>query len=147
MQSIYHFTAFESHNLYGIFRGEAYMYVFVKRRFACSYISTMQGSKTKHTQARMSTWTDTHWTDFVQAQLLASRKPVTMPMFGGQYAASPLLCFSLQSLSYLEVHCCHKAERREKHGRAWWSSITNAQAWNLHRSNCNNRISYYIYWY
>lgn len=65
---------------------------------------------------------------------LASRNPVSVPMFRGEYAAGPLLCFSPKSLSYLEVHCCHKAESREKHCRAWWSSITSAQAQhcNLH---------------
>lgn len=101
-----------------IHRSKAYMYVLSKEGW---YISTKQSSKTKYVCIY------THWIDFVKAQPVASRTPVSVPMFRGEYAAGPLLCFSPQSLSYLEVHCCHKAESREKHCRAWRSSITGAQ--------------------
>lgn len=105
-----------------IFR-EAYVY-FCQNKVH-KLIFSLRKAKTKHTQAQRSTWThtDTHQTDFVKAQPLASQNPVFMPMFGGEYAADPLLCFPPQSLSYLKVHCCHKAESKEKHGRAWWLSI------------------------
>lgn len=87
------------------------------------FLFTKEGFKIKYVHI--------YYTDCVNAQPLASRNPVFEPMFRREYAAGPLLCFSPRSLSYLEVHCCHKAESGENHCRAGRSSITRAQAPNL----------------
>ena len=115
-----HIVQLLNHATCTLYSQEKYICMFCQKKLCIFPLRRAQ-------KQNMLTHTDTHWIDSVKARPLASRTPVSVPMFRGEYAAGPLLCFSPQSLSYLEVHCCHKAESREKHCRAWRSSITGTQ--------------------
>lgn len=113
-----------------------YVLVFFWGSYCTAYCTALLISST-------CTHTDTHRTDFVKAQPPAGRNPVSTTVFRGECAAGPLMGFSPQILSYLEVHSRHKAE-----SRAWQRMVVIYHQRTGSKlppplSKSNNKISYY----